>query len=187
MILNDVLYTGNIPMPSDTLYRYTLRLLKHYRSYHWQLKVFTCRASGLTEIPKPTELPKPVESSNPAESSRLAENGSYLDHEQEQLWKQISFLSDYLSAIDHLTDLIRSHHPHGEQYYWILYYTYLSPAKPECTDSILDLLADQGCPIPRRTYFRKRKDAIETLAILVGQFFPSSGISGRPEAICRST
>lgn len=174
-MLQDALYIGNIPTPSDTLYRHTLRLLKHYRSYHWQLKVFTCRASGLTEISKPAESPglaeppKPAESPNLTAQSRLAENGSYLDHEQEQLWKQISFLSDYLSVIDRLADLIRSHHPHGEQYYWILYYTYLSPAKPECTDSILDLLAAQGCPIPRRTYFRKRKDAVETLAILISQ------------------
>lgn len=155
MQLNDALCLGNIPTLSEALYRYTLRLLKHYRSYHWQLKVFTYRASGLTETPELTEPPK------------LAENGAYLDHEQKQLWKQISFLSEYLSRFDHLVELIRNHHPYGEQYYWILYYTYLSPKKPECTDHILDLLSGQGCPIPRRTYFRKRKAAVETLAILI--------------------
>ena len=28
---------GTIPVLSDTLYRYTLRILKYYRSYGWQL------------------------------------------------------------------------------------------------------------------------------------------------------
>ncbi len=153
---------GNTLTLSDTLYRYTLRILKYYRSYSWQLKVFTCRASGFGE-----DLGK--SSPELAAGSVCCETGSYLDHEQQKLWDQISFLSEHLSGIDRLVDLIRNYHPYGEQYYWILYYTYLSPKKPECTDEILELLADQGFAVPRRTYYRKRKEAVETLAVLVGQ------------------
>ena len=153
---------GNIPTLSDTLYRYTLRILKYYRSYSWQLKVFACRASGFGEDFGQTSPELPA-------GSICCETGSYLDHEQQKLRDQISFLSGHLSAIDRLAGLIRNYHPHGEQYYWILYYTYLSPKKPECTDEILDLLANQGFAVPRRTYYRKRKEAVETLAVLVGQ------------------
>ena len=153
---------GTIPVLSDTLYRYTLRILKYYRSYGWQLKVFTCRLSGFTEDTG-TAAPKP------AAEGICRETGAYPDHEQQKLRNQIFFLSEHLSLIDRLADLIRNDHPHGEQYYWILYYTYLSPRKPECTDEILELLSGQGYPVPRRTSYRKRKEAVETLAVLVGQ------------------
>lgn len=158
---------GSIPTLSDALYRYTLRLLKYYRSYNWQLKVFTCRASGFTEAsgtPYSEEaFPKP-----PA-GTLCRETGSYTEQEQQKLWDQISFLSEALSVIDGLADLIRNHHPRGEQYYQILYYTYLSPRKPECVDEILESLSAEGYALPRRTYFRKRREAVETLAVLVGQ------------------
>lgn len=153
---------GSIPTLSDALYRHTLRILKFYRSYSWQLKVFTCRVSGFSEA-SGTAFAEPLS------GEMCRETGVYSEQERQKLRNQISFLSESLSGIDGLVDLIRNYHPYGEQYYWILYYTYLSPKKPECTDEILELLSARGYAIPRRTYFRRRKEAVETLAVLVGQ------------------
>lgn len=152
----------DMPAPSDTLYRYTTRLLKHYRDYCWQLKVFSDRACALSGVPLTgdTLLP-PV--------SICQETDADYAGELAQLQDQICLLSSFLSTIDHFSELIHQYHPYGEQYYWILYYTYFSAHVSECTDEILELLAEKGLMIPMRSYFRKRRNAIELLATLLAQ------------------
>ena len=154
---------GTIPVLSDTLYRYTLRILKYYRSYGWQLKVFTCRLSGFTEDTG-TAAPKP------AAEGICRETGAYPDHEQQKLRNQIFFLSEHLSLIDRLADLIRNDHPHGEQYYWILYYTFLSPQELKGVNEIIEKLRTHISNISYRTYYRKRHAAIEALSTILWGF-----------------
>ena len=174
----------DMPAVPDTLYRYTLHLLKHYRSYSWQLAVSAYRVSQLTNHPK-SDYTEPILDYSVYPENALRETDCYCDDtsavivadhvddsqnsQLKQLQTQISFLSECLSSIKRLTDLIRNHHPCGEQYYLILFYTYLSSQKPECTEDILELLAAHGQLIPRRSYFRKRKGAVETLAVLMAQ------------------
>ena len=61
----------------------------------------------------------------------------------------------------------RSNHKHGEQYYWILYYTFLSPQKPNSTNEILEKLRSHISNISYRTYYRKRHKAIESLSTIL--------------------
>ena len=85
--------------------------------------------------------------------------------------------------------LLRSNHKYGEQYYWILYYSFLSPQELRNTDEIIDRLAPHIDRLSYRTFYRRRHAAIEALsAILWGftaketihlleQFFPEEGTS----------
>lgn len=69
-----------------------------------------------------------------------------------------------LKLLDSSVDLLRNNHKHGEQYYWILYYAFLSPQELKNTDEILEKLEPHISNISYRTYYRKRHAAIEALS-----------------------
>jgi hypothetical protein len=48
----------------------------------------------------------------------------------------------------------------GEKLYWVIFITYLTERQPGGVDEILDRIAQNHEPIPRRTYFRLKKRAI---------------------------
>ena len=45
-----------------------------------------------------------------------------------------------IKLLESSVDLLRGSHKHGEQYYWILYYSFLSPQQLKNTDEILEKL-----------------------------------------------
>ena len=59
--------------------------------------------------------------------------------------------------------LLRTHQKNGEAYYWLLYYTYLSPQKLKNLDEIIDQLHPHIRDISVRTYYRKRNEAVDAL------------------------
>lgn len=65
-----------------------------------------------------------------------------------------------LSVIDSSVNLMRERHKKGELYYWILYYSYLSPHRYENTNEILYVLDDKGFPLSLRTYYSRREEAL---------------------------
>ena len=66
--------------------------------------------------------------------------------------------------MENAVNLLRSKHKFGETYYWILYYSYLSPQQYKNTEEIIEQLQPHIQDISYRTYFRKRKEAIESPA-----------------------
>ena len=54
-----------------------------------------------------------------------------------------------------------------EFYYWILYYSYLSPQQCENAGAILQLLETKGISISLRTYYVHRDEAIEVLSSIL--------------------
>ena len=85
----------------------------------------------------------------------------------EERAKSIERSNRMLKMLDSSVDLLRANHKHGEQYYWILYYTFLSPQKPNGTNEILEKLRPHISNISYRTYYRKRHKAIESLSIIL--------------------
>lgn len=74
-----------------------------------------------------------------------------------------------LSLIDSALGIMRAKHKRGELYYWILYYTYISPQEYGSADQIIKLLNKQFKNMSLRTYYLLRKNAIEAFgAILWG-------------------
>lgn len=63
--------------------------------------------------------------------------------------------------------LLREKHKNGEELYWILYYTYLSPQKLDNLDEILEQLQPHIHDISYRTYYRRRKEAVYTLSTIL--------------------
>lgn len=98
--------------------------------------------------------------------------------------KSVERSNKMLKLLDFSIDLLRSSHKHGEQYYWILYYAFLSPQELKNTDEIIEKLEPHISNISYRTYYRKRRDAIEALSTILwgyttketvnilNQFFP---------------
>lgn len=69
-----------------------------------------------------------------------------------------------LVMLGNAVELLRTHHKNGEEYYWLLYYTYLSPQKLMNLDEIIDQLRPHVRDISPRTYYRKRGAAVEALS-----------------------
>ena len=100
-----------------------------------------------------------------------------------------------LKLLDSAIELLRTKHKNGEAYYWLLYYSFLSPQQLKNVEEIIETLRPHIRDISFRTYYRKRREAIEALSsVLWGytskdsldmleQFFPepksSSGQSGK--------
>lgn len=72
--------------------------------------------------------------------------------------------SKMLSLITDAVQLLRTRHKNGEVYYWLLYYSYLSPQQMRNVEEIIDQLRPHIRDISFRTYYRRRKDAVEVLS-----------------------
>lgn len=100
--------------------------------------------------------------------------------------KSIERSNKMIQLLNSAVDILRSKHKHGEQYYWILYYSYLSPQQLQNTEEVLEKLAPHIMNISRRTYYRKRPEAIQALSSILwgytskdclqmlNQFFPEN-------------
>lgn len=84
--------------------------------------------------------------------------------------KSIERSNRMLKLLDSSVDLMRHNHKYGEQYYWILYYSFLSPQELQNTDETLEKLTPHINNISYRTYYRKRHAAIEALSTILWGF-----------------
>ena len=60
--------------------------------------------------------------------------------------------------------LLRTNHKNGEAYYWLLYYSFLSPQQLKNVEEIIENPRPHIRDISFRTYYRKRREAIEALS-----------------------
>ena len=72
-----------------------------------------------------------------------------------------------LKLMESAIDLLRNKHKYGEMYYWILYYAFLSPQQYKNADEIIEQLTPHIRDISYRTYYRKRREAIESLSCIL--------------------
>ncbi|MCM1234631.1 MAG: hypothetical protein NC489_31400, partial [Ruminococcus flavefaciens] len=109
-------------------------------------------------------------------------SGSDIEHHA----KCIEHSHRMLKLLDNAIDLMRTRHKNGEIYYWLLYYTYLSPRQLRNVDEIIERLRPYIRDISFRTYYRRRKEAVAALssilwgytakdsAGILNQFFPDT-------------
>lgn len=109
-------------------------------------------------------------------------SGSEIEHHAQSIERSNRMLKLVQSSVE----LLRNKHKNGEIYYWILYYTYLSPQQYRNMDEVLDQLRPHIRDISFRTYYRKRREAIEALSSvlwgytaqdsidILDQFFPEN-------------
>lgn len=70
-------------------------------------------------------------------------------------------------CLDNAMELLRTRHKNGEIYYWLLYYTFLSPQQMDNVEEIVEQLQPHIRDISRATYFRKRGQAVEALSSIL--------------------
>ena len=69
-----------------------------------------------------------------------------------------------LKLMESAIELLRNKHKNGETYYWILYYTYLSPQQLRNVEEIVEKLRPHMRDISYATYYRKRQECVEELS-----------------------
>lgn len=57
-------------------------------------------------------------------------------------------------------EIMRNHHKHGEMYYWILYYSFLSPKACENDQVVLKILLAHNFGVTKRNFYGRRRAAV---------------------------
>ena len=141
----------------NPLYHDTWMLLRKYRDVVWSLELSVQQVRRQFQIEYGSSIEEFLESLYVA---GITFDGSAIeDHARciERSYKMLKLL-------DTSVELLRTKHKYGESYYWLLYYTYLSPQQLANTQEIIDKLEPHIRDISYRTYFRKRQMAIDALS-----------------------
>lgn len=165
-------------MTEDPRYHDTWRLLKKYRDVVWSLELSVQQLKNQFEIEYGSSIEEFLESVYLAGADL---RGTQLEDHA----RCIERSNKMLTLVNNSIDLLRTRHKNGEDYYWLLYYTFLSPQQLKNVEEIIEQLRPHIRDISFRTYYRKRKNAVEALSsVLWGytsqdsldilrQFFPS--------------
>ena len=143
----------------NPLFHDTWKLLKNYRDAVWNLELAVQHVKNTFEIEYGSSIEEFLESIYLAGADI---GGSKL----ENYAKSIERSNKMLNLLNSAVDILRSKHKHGEQYYWILYYSYLSPQQLQNTE-IIESLMPHIANISKRTYYRKRPEAVQALSSIL--------------------
>lgn len=141
----------------NPLYHDTWMLLRKYRDVVWSMELSVQQVRRQFQI----EFGSSIEDF--LESIYLA-GVDFADTGIQEHARSIERSYKMLKLMENAVNLLRSKHKFGETYYWILYYSYLSPSSTKNTEEIIEQLQPHIQDISYRTYFRKRKEAIESLS-----------------------
>lgn len=170
-------------MTEDPRYHDTWRLLKKYRDVVWSLELSVQQMKNQFQIEYGSSIEDFLESVYLAGADL---GGTQLEDHA----RCIERSHKMLTLVNNSIELLRTRHKHGEDYYWLLYYTFLSPQQLKNVEEIIEQLRPHIRDISFRTYYRKRKVAVEALSsVLWGytaqdslqilqQFFPDGTVGG---------
>lgn len=154
----------NQPLEQDTpLFHDTWKLLKNYRDAVWNLELAVQQVRNTFEVEFGSSIEDFLDSIYLAGADV---GGSKL----ESYAKSIERSNKMLQLLNSAVDILRSKHKHGEQYYWILYYSYLSPQQLQNVDEVIEKLEVHIMNISRRTYYRKRPEAVQALSNILWEY-----------------
>ena len=163
----------------NPLYHDTWKLLKKYRDVVWSLELSVQHVRSKFEIEYGASIEDFLESIYLAGADL---SGSDI----EQHAQCIERSHKMLKLLDSAVELLRVKHKNGEAYYWLLYYSFLSPQQLKNVEEIIETLRPHIRDISFRTYYRKRREAIDALSSvlwgytskdsmeLLDQFFPEA-------------
>ena len=141
----------------NTIHHDTLMLLKKYRDVVWSLELSVRQVCNRFQIEYGSTVDEFLESIYCAGADI---GGSQI----EQHAKSIERSRNMLKLLDSSIELLREKHKYGEEYYWLLYYSFLSPHKLLNVEEIIEQLIPHIRDISMRTYYRRRREAIEALS-----------------------
>ena len=161
------------------VYHDTWTLLKKYRDVVWSLELSVQQVRNSFQIEYGSSIEDFLDSMYLAGADL---SGSQIEHHA----KCIERSHHMLKLMESSVELLRNKHKNGEAYYWVLHYTFLSPQQLHNVAEIIEKLRPHVCDISYRTYYRKRREAIESLSSILwgytskdslevlGVFFPNN-------------
>ena len=168
----------------NPLYHDIWKLLKKYRDVVWSLELSVQQVRSRFEIEYGSSIEDFLESVYVA-------GIDLSDRSIEHHAKCIERSHRMLKLLDTSIDLLRTKHKNGESYYWLLYFSFLSPQQLRNVEEIIEKLRPHIRDISFRTYYRRRREAIDALSsILWGytskdsieileKFFPNDKDTGK--------
>ena len=154
---------GHLNPEEDPRFHDTYKFLRRYRDATYSLKVVVHQMETQFRMKYGTSVDEFLDS--------IYSAGADLSGDDiEERAKSIERSNRMLKMLDSSVDLLRTNHKNGEQYYWILYYTFLSPQESKNTEEIIKKLEPHITNISYRTYYRKRHAAIAALSMILWGF-----------------
>lgn len=152
--------TQQLEPRENPLYHDTWMLLRKYRDVVWSLELSVQQVRRKFQMEYGSSIEDFLESIYLA-GVDFADSGIQ-EHEQ-----SIERSYQMLKLIESAVNLLRSKHKFGETYYWILYYSFLSPQQYRNAEEIIEQLRPHMQDISYRTYYRKRKEAIDACGAIL--------------------
>lgn len=146
---------------ANKVYHNVIVLFKIYRSVSWRMQVQIGQVKHRFQKEYGTDVDQFLESIYQA-GMDLNDDGANIKLRVEA----INNSNKFLKLIDESVELMRLYHPQGERYYWILYYTYMTPHQLTNIPEIIEKLEahlPQNSGINRSTYFRWRDSALKAI------------------------
>lgn len=150
----------NHGISENPMYHDTWTLLKKYRDVVWSLELSVQKVRRQFQIEYGSSIEEFLE------SIYLA-GVDFADSGIEEHAQSIERSHKMLKLVETSVELLRRKHKHGEDYYWLLYYSFLSPQQYRSADEIIEQLKPHIRDISYRTYYRKRREAIDALSSIL--------------------
>ena len=144
----------------DPRYHDTRKLLKKYRDVTWSLELSVQKLKSQFQVEYGTDIGEFLDSVYLAGADL---GGTELEHQAQCIERSHKMLR----LLDSAVELLRTRHKNGEAYYWLLYYSYLSPQQYKNTEEIIEQLRPHIRDISRATYFRKQEQAVQALSSIL--------------------
>lgn len=144
----------------NPLYHDTWKLLKKYRDVVWSLELSIQQVRNRFELEYGSSIEDFLDSVYLAGADL---SGSDTEHHAKCIERSYRMLK----LLDSSVDLLRNKDKNGEVYYWLIYYTFLSPQQLRNVEEIIEKLRPHIRDISFRTYYRKRQEAIEALSSIL--------------------
>ena len=144
----------------DPRYHDTRKLLKKYRDVTWSLELSVQKLKSQFQVEYGTDISEFLDSVYLAGADL---GGTELEHHAQCIERSHKMLR----LLDSAVELLRTRHKNGEAYYWLLYYSYLSPQQYQNTEEIIEQLRPHIRDISRATYFRKQEQAVDALSSIL--------------------
>ena len=143
------------------VYHNVIALFKIYRSVSWRMQVQIKQVSHQFRREYGTDVEEFLDS--------IYQAGMDINDDSANIRTRVEAINSshqFLQLIDESVELMRKYHPQGERNYWVLYYTYMCPYKPNNVSEIIAKVEShlpQQMQINRCTYFRWREQALKTI------------------------
>ena len=144
----------------DPRYHDTWKLLSRYRDVVWSMELSVDQMRREFQIEYDNSIEDFLDSIYMAGADL---SGSQLERHARTIVRS----NEMLKLVRHFVELLRTKHKNGEKYYWVLYYSFLSPQKIENREELFEQLRPHVHEISKTTYYRLRKEAITAMSAIL--------------------